>query len=203
MRGLYAITDTKLTPIDEIEEYVKFALMAGAKVIQLREKTLSDVELYPYAFILQKICENYGAKFIIDDRVNLANMVEADGVHVGKNDMDIERVKKEFKGIVGVSCYGDVEKAKEMESKGADYVAFGSFYKSPTKPGSNVVSKDVINKAKEELNVPICVIGGVTLENSPELIDRGADMVAVVSDLWSSDDIYRRAKGYEKLFKKE
>ena len=201
MRGLYAITDTKLTPYRGIVEFVKDALRGGAKYIQLRDKDLTDLEVYPYALDLRHICHIFGAKFIMNDRVELAKKVRADGIHVGRDDVDVAEIKKSFDGIVGVSCYGDLERAKEMEAKGADYVAFGSFFTSPTKPNAAVVDKDVINRAKSELKIPVCVIGGITSENAKDLVDRGADMVSVISDLWLAPQVEARAFEYAKLFK--
>lgn len=200
MRGLYAITDSKLTPSNLLHGYVKQALLGGAKFIQLRDKNAADIELYPDALVLRSICSHYGAKFIINDRIELASQVKADGVHIGKEDMKIAAVKEEFSGFVGVSCYGDVTHAKKMEAEGADYVAFGSFFLSPTKPNAPTVSKDVIIRAKKELNIPVCVIGGITIDNAKELVELGADMVSVISDLWSAESITERAKDYAKLF---
>ncbi len=200
MRGLYAITDEEMTPTTMVFDFVKQALLGGARIIQLRDKKLSDIELYPDALVLNKICKIYGAKFILNDRVDLAVEVDADGVHIGKDDVDIEEVKKKFNGIIGVSCYGDIERAKEMEKKGADYVAFGAFFNSSTKPDAPVVDLEIINRAKQELNIPVCVIGGITIDKAKDLVDRGADMVAVISDLWGSKKITQRSREYAKLF---
>ncbi len=200
MRGLYAITDSKLTPYHGVVEFVKDALRGGARTIQLRDKDLSDFEIYPYALDLRHICHIFGAKLIINDRVELAKTVRADGVHVGKDDVDVAKIKQEFDGIVGVSCYGDIQRAKAMEAKGADYVAFGSFFPSPTKPHAAVVDKDVITQAKQELKVPVCVIGGITAENAKELVDKGADLVSVISDLWLAPHVEARAREYSKLW---
>ena len=115
--------------------------------------------------------------------------------------MKLKDIREELKGfIIGVSCYGDVTYAKNMETQGADYVAFGSFFHSPTKPESNIVPIDTISKAKETITVPVCAIGGITLENAPLLINQGVDMVSVISDIWQNQDIIKRAKNYTKLF---
>ncbi|MCX7760425.1 MAG: thiamine phosphate synthase [Hydrogenothermaceae bacterium] len=201
MKGLYVITDEKLTPYGKMFDMVKQALEGGAKFVQLRDKNNSDDFLLEYALKLRDLCHKYNAYFIVNDRVNLALKSEADGVHVGEEDENIEKVIEIMKGkIVGVSCYGSIERAKEMEKLGASYVAFGSFYPSPTKPTSKIVPKEIISQAKKELKIPVCVIGGITVERAKELIDLGADIVAVINDIWTSPDIKQRALEYKKLF---
>lgn len=201
MKGLYVITDEKLTPYGKMFDMVKQALEGGAKFVQLRDKNNSDDFLLEYALKLRDLCHKYNAYFIVNDRVNLALKSEADGVHVGEEDENIEKVIEIMKGkIVGVSCYGSIERAKEMEKLGASYVAFGSFYPSPTKPTSKIVPKEIISQAKKELKIPVCVIGGITVERAKELIDLGADIVAVINDIWTSPDIKQRALEYKRLF---
>lgn len=201
MKGLYVITDEKLTPYDRILSMVEEALEGGAKLVQLRDKNNSDDFLLDYAVKIRDLCHRYESYFIINDRIQLALKSRADGVHVGEEDENIERVMELMKGkIVGVSCYGSVERAKEMEDLEASYVAFGSFYFSPTKPKSKIVPKDIVSQAKKELKIPICVIGGLTVERAKELIDLGADLVAVINDVWTAKDIKERCKEYSRLF---
>ncbi|MCV6606715.1 MAG: thiamine phosphate synthase [Campylobacterales bacterium] len=200
LNGLYAITDEKLTPSPTIQNYVKLILMYGVKVIQYRAKKKTVLEHYPDALNIRKLCEHYGATFIIDDRVELAAMVKAHGVHIGKDDASIEDVRKEFDGLIGVSCYGNLERAKDMEQRGADYVAFGAFYPSCTKPEAPIVSKDILVQAKKELSIPICAIGGITSDNAKELVDAGADMTAVIGDLWGAKDTHQKINSYHRVF---
>lgn len=201
LKGLYVITDEKLTPYDKMLDMVEKALKGGASIVQLRDKNNPDEFLIPYCNELKNLCHKYDAIFIINDRVDLALKVDADGVHVGEEDPDVVQVRQKTKGkILGVSCYGSVERAIQMEKIGADYVAFGSFYPSLTKPKSKIVPKSVIPEAKKVLKIPVCVIGGLTVENSKELIDLGADIVAVISDVWTSEDIESRCREYLKLF---
>ncbi|PMP64584.1 MAG: thiamine phosphate synthase [Caldimicrobium thiodismutans] len=205
LAGLYVITDEKLTPYSggKIFEFVEKALKGGARFVQLRDKSNKEEELFNLSLELKKLCHRYGAFFIINDRVSLAKEVEADGVHLGKEDEPLEEAIKKLKGkIIGVSCYGSLERAKWAESLGVSYVAFGSFFPSPTKPESQLVPLDLISKAKRELKIPICAIGGITLERAEELIKLGADILAVISDIWLAEDIEKRAKGYTQLFKK-
>lgn len=203
--GLYVITDEKLTPYEnnQILKKVEKTLKGGAKIVQLRDKTKTDEELIPYAIALKELSHKYGAIFIINDRVELALKVDADGVHLGKEDLSITSARKILKDkIIGVSCYGDLKRAKEMEALSANYVAFGSFFPSPTKPSAEIIDKRIILEAKKVLKIPVCAIGGITLERAKELIELGADMIAIVSDIWMAENIEERARGYKKLFEK-
>lgn len=203
LKGLYAITDARLTPYEggKIFQMVERALKGGAKILQLRDKETPDEALLPIALELKRLCREYGALFIVNDRLELAKMAKADGLHIGKEDVALELAKKEFsKGVIGVSCYGDISRAKKAEALGASYVAFGSFYPSPTKPSSPIIPKELLREAKRILQIPICAIGGITLERAKELIALGADMIAVISDLWKAQDIEAKARAYSKLF---
>ena len=204
LKGLYAITDPVLTPYEngEIFEKVKSALRGGAKLIQLRDKQTPIEELFPIALKLKELCEEAGAIFLINDRVDLAIRCNAHGVHLGKEDMSPFQAREVLgpNKILGVSCYGDVEKARSVR-KVASYVAFGSFYPSPTKPEAPCIPKEVLKKAKKELDLPVCAIGGITPERAKELVNLGADMVAVISSLWKAKDIEEQARKFAELFK--
>ena len=204
LRGLYVITDEKLTPYKEGKIFwmVEQALKGGAKVVQLRDKTHSDEFLLKYAIELKNLCHSYDAIFIVNERLELALKSDADGIHVGKEDLPVEEVKKHLKNkIIGASCYGSIERAEVAQKQGASYVAFGSFFPSPTKPEAKVIKKEILKLAKERLKVPICAIGGITLERAGELVKLGADMIAIVSDIWKAEDIRKRAEAYSMLFK--
>lgn len=203
--GLYVITDEKLTPYEnnQILERVEEVLKGGARIVQLRDKRNSDEFLLPYAKALKDLCHKYGAIFIVNDRVELALKADADGVHLGEEDPDIKYARKILRNkIIGISCYGDVERAKEMELLGASYVAFGSFFSSPTKPEARIVDKKILLEAKKILEIPVCAIGGITLEKAEELIKLSADMIAVISDIWKAENIKERAKKYKELFER-
>lgn len=201
LKGVYVITDEKLTPYDKILEMVEKALQGGASMVQLRDKTNSDDFLFSYGVLLKELCEKYNAYFIVNDRIDLAKRLDAHGVHIGKEDADITEVRQRLKGkIIGVSCYGDIERAKFMENLGASYVAFGSFYPSPTKPEARIIDKSIIREAKKVLSIPVCVIGGLNVQRAKELVHLGADIVAVISDIWTSSSIEERVKEYKNLF---
>jgi len=188
LSGLYVITDEYLTPDETVHQYIEEALKSGASVVQYRNKTKSDDEVEEICRELQRLCSSYHVPFIIDDRPHLAAKIGADGLHIGKNDMQIQEARKIFPtGIIGVSCYGSIKKAKEAEEEGADYVAFGSFFPSPTKPHSGVISMNVLHKAKEALEIPVCAIGGISQTNIQQVAAAGPDMISVVSAAFEGD----------------
>ncbi len=204
LKGLYAITDERLTPKDTLLEQVKECLKGGARIVQLRDKSSPDEALLPLARKLKRLCEGFGAVFLINDRVDLARQADADGVHLGKDDTDMEKARQILgpSAIIGISCYNELERAVFFEKKGADYVAFGSFFPSPTKPDAVKAPIELIVKAKALLNIPVCAIGGITSENARELISQGVDMVAVISDLWKARDIRAKAQMFQRLFER-
>lgn len=201
LNGLYVITDDKLTPKETVLFQIEKALIGGATIVQLRDKISSDEEIEDLTLKLQELCRKYNALFVLNDRVELAIKLQCDGLHIGRSDHHrVEEIRKEYKGVLGISCYGDLNLAKDMEEKNVDYVAFGAFFASSTKPNAAVVNKEVIAKAKEELSIPICVIGGITSDNVKELIEKGTDMVAVISDIWQSKNIEEKCKSFKKSF---
>lgn len=182
LKGLYVITDENLTPDESVISDVEDALKSGASIVQYRNKTKSDDAVEDVCRALQALCVQHNVPFIIDDRPHLATKIDADGIHIGKDDMSLNEARKIFpKGIIGVSCYGSIRKAREAQEEGADYVAFGSFFPSPTKPHSGVISMNVLNKAKEAVDIPICAIGGISQVNIGEVAAKNIDMISVVS----------------------
>lgn len=196
-RGLYAVTPVDW-PADDLARAVDEALAGGAAWVQYRGKERTDVAL---AARLAAACRAADARFIVNDDPALAARVEADGVHLGRNDLSIEQAREIVgdDGIIGVSCYDDLARAEFLAACGADYLAFGSVFTSPTKPDAVRCRLDTITAARR-LGLPIVAIGGITLDNAPAAIDAGADLVAVISDLFGSDDIRRRAARFRSLF---
>ena len=184
-KALYAITDETLTPDSSVLQQVEESIKAGINILQYRNKTKTDEEVKDICKALQKLCTKHGVTFIVDDRPHLAQDIGADGLHIGKDDMPLAKAREIFKkGIIGVSCYGSVKKALEAQNEGATYVAFGSFYPSPTKPHSGIISHSIIKKAKEALDIPVCVIGGISHENIKEIAKENPDMISVVSAVY-------------------
>ncbi len=188
LQGLYAITDEVLTPDATVVKQVKTALEAGANIVQYRNKSADDAQVETICRQLQHLCQEHGALFIIDDRPMLAQKINADGLHIGRDDTPLIEARRIFPhGIIGVSCYGSIRKAKEAQKQGADYVAFGSFFPSPTKPKSGVISMSVLQKAKEALSIPVCAIGGINSSNIHEIASHKPDMISVVNDIFNGD----------------
>jgi len=204
LRGLYVITDDRLTPKESLFQSVELALQGGAKIVQLRDKHSSDEEIVETIKALEQLCRSYDALFVLNDRVELAIRLECSALHIGKSDhYRFEEIRQNFKGIVGVSCYGDLNLAQKMEAMGADYVAFGSLFASPTKPHANIIDLALLTHAKALLNVPICVIGGIHSDNAPDLVTHyKPDMVAVISDIWTNE-IQKQAQFYTNLYQGE
>ncbi len=197
MRGLYAITpDIADTAV--LLKKVEQALKADIAMLQYRNKIISKDKRLLQARELAPLARGYGVPFIVNDDVEIAASVGANGVHLGKDDGDIAGARAKLPGrILGASCYNDLEKAKEAIRMGANYVAFGSVFPSPTKPGA---VRAPLSLFGNNLGVPRCAIGGITLKNAPKLIAAGADLLAVISDLFDADDIAARAAEYRKLF---
>jgi len=195
LKGLYVISDDSLTPSETILKQVEQALEGGAKIVQLRDKKSSLSEIKERALELQTLCQTHGALFVLNDKVDLAIELGLSGLHIGKSDHHrISEIRENFSGILGVSCYGDVAFAKHMQEKGADYVAFGSFFCSPTKPDSNIVDLEVLSLAKEQLHIPVCAIGGISSENIDEVMNHNPDMISLISDIWRSEDIISKSR---------
>lgn len=200
LKGLYVITDDKLTPKDSMLLQVEKALKGGAKIVQLRDKKSTDDDIEKLVLSLQNLCRSYRALFVLNDRVELAIKLNCDGLHVGKSDYyRIEEIRKEFLGYLGVSCYGSLETAKKMQDIGVDYAAFGAFFSSSTKPNADVIDTQIIKEAKKLLSIPVCGIGGITTDNVSKLVINEIDMVAVISDIWNSEDVTKKCEDYKKL----
>ena len=197
MRGLYAITPD-ITDTAALAAKVEQALKAGVAMLQYRNKILSKDKRLLQARELAPLARGYGVPFIVNDDVEVALAVGANGVHLGKDDGELAAARAKLPGrILGASCYGDPGQARAAVHAGASYVAFGSVFPSSTKPDA---VRAPLSLFRSELGVPLCAIGGISVENAPELIAAGADLLAVISDLFDSSDIAARAAQYRKLF---
>lgn len=186
---IYAISDEILTPAHTIEAQLKEAILGGIKYFQLRDKHSLDSALLPQCARLAEICASAGVEFIINDRVELALELQERGIpcglHLGCDDEkgEFAKLREEFRGIIGISCYGDLERALKYEAQGADYVAFGSIFKSATKVDSAIVGTEILRLAQEKIKrAKICAIGGINAQNLAEVAQ--ADMVAMISAIW-------------------
>ena len=192
LRGLYAIT----AEAGDLERKVRLALEGGIALLQYRSKARDQAQ----AATIVRMAHDYGVPVIINDDVELALALDAAGAHLGSDDGDLRAARKRLGArLLGASCYNQLERARAAVQAGADYIAFGSVFASPTKPKAVRAPLSLFGEAKA-LGVPLAAIGGITLENAPQLIAAGADLLAVVSDLFDAPDVRARARAYGKLF---
>lgn len=202
LRGLYAITDENLISESAFAKTVEQALQGGAAIIQYRDKSSDDTKRRQQAALLRALCSQYAATLIINDDLTLAKTVAADGVHLGENDATISEARMLLGDtrLIGVSCYNQLQRALAAQSAGADYVAFGAIFDSPTKQAARSASCALITAAKSQLSIPVCAIGGIDTSNVAKVIGAGADMAAMISALWNADDIKHTSELIARLF---
>ena len=198
-RGLYAITRTDHKSADLIINEVIAAIKGGAVVVQYRDKNPSDA-IY-LASELLKVCHRSNVPLLINDDVELAANIGADGVHIGKEDGAIAQARLHLgeKAIIGVSCYNCVDQAVDAEIQGATYVAFGRFFPSTSKPLAAPAQLDTLRQARLKLSVPIVAIGGILPDNGGQLLTAGADLLAVIGGLFENDP-EQSALAFQALF---
>ena len=201
-RGLYAVTDNVLTQPRGLLDCVEAALAGGAALVQYRDKTNDQVRRREEAWALLALCERFGVPLIINDDVELAHDTGAHGVHVGRDDAAIASARAALgpAAIIGASCYHELERAEAAQRAGATYVAFGRFFTSSTKPGTARATPDLLREARASISIPIIAIGGIRADNASSLITAGADMVAVINDLWSGPDCEASARALSACF---
>ena len=201
VRGLYAVTPD-ITDTRELEAKVEAALLGGAVLVQYRNKT-ADARLRSLqAGALQALCRAHAVPLIVNDHVDLAIALNADGVHLGQEDGLLPQARAQLGAgkLLGASCYDRLDRAVAAVHAGADYVAFGSFFPSTIKPGAVRAPLALLRNARRELSVPIVAIGGITLDNAAQVITAGADAVAVISALFSAPDVRLVAERFKTIF---
>ncbi len=201
IKGLYAITpDT--SDLDGLLVGAAACLKGGARVVQYRNK-ISAAPHLAMATALADLCRPYGVPLIVNDDIDLALAAGANGVHLGRDDGDIASARRRLGAgsIIGISCYGDLPLAFNAQQAGADYVAFGSMFASPTKPHAPSAPLSLLTDAAAQLHIPIVAIGGITLQNALQAIAAGADAVAVISAVFDAPDVQEAAQNFSNLFK--
>jgi thiamine-phosphate pyrophosphorylase len=199
LRGLYAITP-ELADGQVLLRRVAQALEGGIAMLQYRKKGMQQLK---EAKTLARMCRDHAVPFIVNDNLGLALECGADGLHLGRDDGDIAAARAKLAGkLLGASCYHSLAAARAAVAAGADYVAFGSVFASATKPSAARAPLALFGQART-LGVPLVAIGGITLENAPQLLRAGADGLAVISDLFDAPNIADRARSYGKLFPHE
>lgn len=201
IKGIYAITDATLIPDKSLLHKVEQAILGGISILQFRDKRNDLQEKLKIADSLAKLCKQHQVTFIINDDIHLAKKVNADGVHLGKNDDGLLKAREALgkKAIVGCSCYNSIELAKKAQQHGADYVAFGRFFPSKTKPDAVQADISLLTQAKKSLNIPIVAIGGIEQSNAESLVNNGANALAIIYAIWSRGDIKRAVRELKKI----
>jgi len=207
IKGLYAITPDEQDTVELLRK-TRLALSGGARVLQYRNK-VADVALrleqaalrLEQAWTLRELTHEFCVPLIINDDVMLAQRVAADGVHLGGEDGSVAAARAVLGSskLIGVSCYNRVALAHEAVLQGADYVAFGSFFASTVKPDAVVASPDLLRQAHREIAIPLVAIGGITVHNGAQLLEAGADALAVISAVFSAADIQGAARQFSNL----
>jgi thiamine-phosphate pyrophosphorylase len=201
MRGLYLVTPNW----DDTERLLALtgqALAAGAALVQYRHKEASPALRLEQAAAMLALCRQHGRPLIINDYLDLCMALDADGVHVGASDASVGQARQALglDKIVGASCYGDLARAMEAERAGASYAAFGGFYRSPVKQYTFTTAAALIDQARQELGVPLVVIGGMTPANAAPLVARGAAMVAAITSVYQAVDPALAVRQFRALF---
>jgi len=200
IRGLYAITPD-VSDTGELLRRVRLALRGGAHVLQYRNKAASVALRLEQARALRELTNEFSVPLIINDDVKLARQTEADGVHLGSEDGSLGAARELLgrEKLIGVSCYNRIELAHEAVRQGADYVAFGSFFTSAVKPEAVTATPDILHQAGREMLVSAVAIGGITPLNGPQLLEAGANALAVISAVFGAPDIEEAARRFSNL----
>lgn len=202
LHGLYVITDPRFSPQNTLKEKVEQAILGGARLVQYRDKGDDARRREAEVNELLVLCRRHGVPLIINDDVGLALKTGADGIHIGSDDTPPSKARTYLgeRAIIGTSCYADMDLALRAQQQGVNYIAFGSFFPSPTKPNATRADVAILTEGKRKLRIPICAIGGITARNSKPLIDAGADILAVVTDVLDAADTRAAAQSYANHF---
>jgi len=201
LRGLYAVTPDE-PDTGRLAHMVRMALAGGARMVQYRSKSAGPALRREQAAALLALCRKKRIPLLVNDDLELAEALDADGVHLGRDDtpVAVARTRLGRSKVLGASCYDQVDLAVVVHGAGADYVAFGSAFPSATKPSAARASLSLFREARARLGCPIVAIGGITTANAPGLIAAGADAIAVISALFDAPEVERRAREFAGLF---
>ena len=202
IRGLYVITDDRHNSAAQLVKHVGQAIAGGARIVQYRAKNVPPERRLEEATALTELCQYHTLPLIINDNIELAQRVGAAGVHLGRDDTPLAAARQQLgeQALIGISCYNRLDNAISAERDGADYVAFGSFFPSPTKPWAVASPLTLLQQARQHLSIPVVAIGGITASNGANLITAGASALAVVSGVFGGPDIRAAAEAYTRLF---
>ena len=202
--GLYVIADSSLSQAhSRLDNKVAAAIRGGARLVQIRDKRpkpdIAEIQA------VATLCQQYHIPLLINDSIELALRVGATGVHLGQGDASLKQARQQLgdTAIIGITCHADIALARRAETEGADYVAFGRFFPSLTKPEAPPASIETLQQARQQLHIPIVAIGGITPDNGGSLIQAGADMLAVIHGVFGQDDIQATAHKFSQLFEQQ
>ena len=186
---IYLVTDEKACLEKDFYTCIEEAIKGGVKIVQLREKNISTKDFYEKALKVKEICENYGALFIINDRLDIAQAVGADGVHLGQSDMPIEKAREILKDkfLIGATAR-NVEEAKRAELLGADYIGSGAIFGTSTKDNAKKLEMEELKKIVTSVKIPVFAIGGINIDNVSSLKNIGLQGICAVSGILSEKD---------------
>ena len=189
LHGIYGITDDALLGPQALLPDVEQALKGGIALLQYRSKSLAVAAKKEVARELLALCRSHSVPLIINDDMQLCAEIGADGVHLGQSDGDCSAARELLgeNAIIGVTCHASIDKARAAAAAGADYVAFGRFFPSQTKPDASPADIELLAQARREITIPIVAIGGINAENGASLIAAGADMLAVIHSLFGTN----------------
>jgi len=202
IKGLYAIIDNSVRPDISNVEIARRVLFGGAKAIQLRGKGLSSKELLSQAREIRELSKKTGAMLIVNDRADIALLSDADGVHLGQDDLPIAEARKILGSgkLIGISTH-NLEQAIKAGAAGADYIGFGPVFGTKTKADAEEAKGlEALREITNSVKIPVAAIGGITLENAKEVAKAGADAVAVISAIAKADDIKATTKRFVEVF---
>jgi thiamine-phosphate pyrophosphorylase len=202
--GIYAIT-FETADTGHLLTQIEAALVGGVAAVQYRDKSADVARRHEQASELATLCHQFGVPLIINDDLRLADLCDADGVHLGRDDGSLReaRIILGKDKLIGASCYQSLDLAVAAQAAGADYVAFGSFFPSPTKPAAARADVALLRAATPAIHLPVVAIGGITLVNASQLLDAGADSLAVLSALFDAPDVRAAAHDLNHLFEAE
>lgn len=202
IKGLYVITDEVLIAESDLNHYVEQAIIGGASVVQYRNKNTPYATRVAQAESLLQICNLHSVPLIINDDIGLCADIGADGVHLGQSDSDITDAREHLGSdvIIGITCHNSMELALNAQQAGADYVAFGRFFPSNTKPNAQPAELSILKQASKMLEIPTVAIGGITEENALKLIEAGASSIAVAGSVFADQDPKNQSEKLSSLF---
>ena len=201
LHGLYAITDPQLSPGETLFQHVEACVSAGTQWLQYRDKETSFDRKLAIAAKLHTICQRHQSQLIINDDLALAKELGAH-IHLGQEDSPIDEARRVLgkETVIGATCHNSLDLAEQAVKAGASYLAFGAMFTSPTKPNAIPADLGILQEAKAAFGLPVVAIGGISLDNAAQVIDHGADMIAVISAIFASDNIQQRCRAFHRLF---